>query len=329
MVMKRVILAALLLAVPMLPRAASADAIQDTKDIRAGKLPVRYDWLGWDGTTAHLRTLVCSAGGTTSCTASIVKQSDLATSRIELLSIQEVYCDGKAPCAALDSATAANFVGREKAVTAALAALTPGTPVTDPLGIFGAVAGEATRVAVRVRDVSQIGDPNMTAELVLEGKGGATQTLGTLGARVFRLNSSTIQGAHLSFDGRTAAYVVETGVGVMCWDFSNLSTVVVNVPRQKASLANTIGWKAYRKGDMSEALARFTESTTLDASYALGWYNRASVESRNLDLGQALTSFEVAQTIDASLSERACRDPDFKPLRASRPSLFGCGSPAH
>jgi hypothetical protein len=323
--MKRLFITAALLGIAVLPRIASADAAQDVTDIRAGRLPVRYDWLGWDGSTAHFRKLVCSEGGTTSCTARIVKQSDVKTTVVELLSINEVYCSPKSPCAALPPATAAAFAARERAANAALPTLTPGTRIADPSHVFGAVASEATTVVVRVRDVSQPDDtPKLMVELVLKGKGGTTETLGTLDSAVYRLNKSAIQGAHLSADGKTVAFAVETDIGVMCWDFSGLATVVVDLSRKKASLANTIGWKTYQRGDMVAALTSFTEATTLDASFGLGWYNRASIESRNLDLASARTSFDVARKLDASFAKRACKDPDFKPLRTSDPSLFSC-----
>ena len=238
--------------------------------------------------------------------------------------MQEVNCEPKSPCAALDPHTVATFAGREKAAMAALPTLATGAAVTDPLSVFGTVVGEATTVSVHLRDISQPGDPKLMVELVLKGKGGALEKLGTLDAHVYRLNSSAIKGAHVSPDGKTAAFAVATDVGVMCWDFQGLSTVVVNVALTKATLANTIGWKAYQKGDMVAALAGFREATTLDASYGLGWYNRASLESRNLDVASAKVSCEAARKLDPSFAKRACKDPDFKALRASDPSLFDC-----
>ncbi len=140
----------------------------------------------------------------------------------------------------------------------------------------------------------------------------------------YRFNGGKIQGAHLSPDGKTAAFVVQFEIGVMCWDFSHLSTVVVDVARKRSSLANTIGWRAYQKNDMPAALASFTEATSIDPSFALGWYNRASLESRNADVPRAKASFESATKLDGTLAKRACKDPDFKALRAAEPSLFGC-----
>ncbi len=83
-------------------------------------------------------------------------------------------------------------------------------------------------------------------------------------------------------------------------------------------------WRAYQKNDMPAALASFTEATSIDPSFALGWYNRASLESRNADLPKAKASFESATKLDGTLAKRACKDPDFKALRAAEPSLFGC-----
>jgi hypothetical protein len=313
--------AALLL---LLPAVASADATRDVKELRAGKLPVRYEWLGWSGSTAHLRTLVCSEGGTTSCTAAIVKQSEARLERVELLSVQELYCGPGSACAPLDAATVNAFVGRERVANAALPVLAQGRAVTDPARVFGAVAGEATTVQLRVRDASNQDGPKLDTELVLRGKGGALETLGVLDRGAYRFNGGAIQGAHLSDDGKTAAFAVQFAVGVMCWDFAGLQTVVVDLARKQASLANTIGWRAYQKGDMVAALAGFTESTSLDPSFGLGWYNRASVESRNGDLAKAKSSFEQALKLDSLFAKRACKDPDFKALRAAEPALFGC-----
>jgi hypothetical protein len=323
--MKRFALAfALLFA--SIPGVASADATQDVKDIRGGRLPVRYEWLGWDKGTAHMRTLVCSEGGTTSCTAAIVKQSDVTTTRVELLSIREVYCDPKSPCAALDTKTVAAFVGKEKAAMASLPALVPGTAVSDPAHLFGTVGGRATTVAVRARDVSSANGPKVIVDLVLKGgaRDSAVESLGTLDPSVYRLNSSAMKGAHLTTDGKSAAFAVSLDVGVMCWDFAGLQTVVVDVARKKASLANTIGWKAYQKGDMVGALAGFREATVVDATFGLGWYNRAAVESRDLDLTSAKASFEAAKKLDSSFVKRACTDADFNALRTFEPSLFDC-----
>lgn len=75
---------------------------------------------------------------------------------------------------------------------------------------------------------------------------------------------------------------------------------------------------------MGAALAGFTEATILDASYGLGWYNRASVESKNGTLVSAKASFETALKLDPAFAKRACKDADFKALRAVEPSLFGC-----
>lgn len=117
---------------------------------------------------------------------------------------------------------------------------------------------------------------------------------------------------------------MQIAYGVMCWDHSDRPTVVVDIARKRSSLANTIGWRAYRKGDRVASLAGFTEATTLDASYGLGWYNRASVESSNGDLPSAKASFEKALKLDPAFARRACKDPDFNTLRAAEPSLFRC-----
>ena len=75
---------------------------------------------------------------------------------------------------------------------------------------------------------------------------------------------------------------------------------------------------------MTAALAGFTEATTLDAAFGLGWYNRAAIESRNGDVAAAKTSFDAALALDASFARRACNDPDFAKLRTTEPALFRC-----
>jgi hypothetical protein len=322
--MKRIAFAVAAALLASLPVVASADAAKDLKDIRGGQLPIRYAWLGWSGDTAHFRTLVCSEGGTTACTAEIVKQTSAKTDRAPLLSVQEVYCDGKSPCAALDAVTASSFVKAERIADAALPSLTAGASFTDPSRAFGPVAGEPTTVSVRAHDVTEDGNPRLIVDLVLNGKGGAVERLGILSSTAFRLNGSSVLGTHVSPDGKTAAFAVRIDYGVMCWDFSALPTVVVDVARKRSSLANTIGWRAYRKGDIGASLAAFTEATSLDGSYGLGWYNRASVESRNGTLASAKTSLEAALKLDPAFARRACKDPDFNPLRAAEPSLLHC-----
>jgi len=306
---------------------ARADAAQDVKDLRAGQLPLRYEWLGWDSASAaHFRTLTCSGGGTTSCSAAFVKQAaDVPPKATTLLSVNEVYC-GTGTCEALDAATVRKFVAIEKATLAGLPTTTMTAREKDPRLVFGSVAGDATKLEVRARDVSKGPDdfPHLQVELVLRGKGGASETLGVLDSRVYRLESSKIRDAFLAADGKTAAIVVETHVGVMCWSFEGLSTVGSSLPRHKASLANTIGFVAWKSGDMTGALAGFTEATTLDATLGLGWYNRAAVESRTGDVAGAKTSFDAAVALDSSFASRACKDPDFAKLRTAEPSLFHC-----
>lgn len=308
---------------------ALADATRDVRDLRAGELPLRYDWLGWDATSAaHFRTLTCSGGGTTSCSAALVKQAaDVPARATPLLSVSELYCGKVGPCTALDAATVRAFVAAEKSALAARPATTRTAAASDPLLVFGAVAGDATRLEVRTRDVSQGPDdsPRLQSELVLRGKGGAIEALGVLDRRIDRLDAGRVRDVFVSPDGRTAAIVVETHVGMMCWDFDGLHTVGASMHRHKASLANTIGFVAWKRGDMASALAGFGEATRVDASFGLGWYNRAAVESRNGDAPRAAGSFAVAVGLDRSFARRACKDPDFTALRAAQPALFDCG----
>lgn len=307
---------------------ARADAAQDVKDIRAGQLPLRATFLGWDSAqAAHFRMLTCSDGGTITCTAAFVKQAaDVPPQATTLLSVNEVDCGKLGTCAALDGATVSKFVAAEKTAQAALPTLNKTAAESDPLLVFGTIAGEPTKLEVRTRDVSKGPDdsPNLQVELVLRGKDGASETLGVLDTRIFRLEKSKIREVFVSPDKKTAAIAVELHVGVMCWDFDRLVTVGASLARHKASLANTVGFAAWKKGDMSAALGDFTEATKHDATFGLGWYNRAAVESRTGDVASAKTSFESAVALDPSFARRACKDPDFAKLRTASPSLFRC-----
>ena len=95
---------------------ARADAAQDVKDIRAGQLPLRYDFLGWDSSSsAHFRTLTCSGGGTTTCNAALLAQAaDRPPKVTNLLSVSEVYCGKQGACDALDATTVRRFVRSEE-----------------------------------------------------------------------------------------------------------------------------------------------------------------------------------------------------------------------
>ena len=307
---------------------ARADAAQDVKDMRAGQLPLRYEWLGWDNASAaHFRTLACSGGGTTTCNAAFVKvAADVPVKATSLLSVNNVSCGKDGTCDALDAVTVRKFVAAEKAALAILPATTKIAAEKDPLVAFGPVAGDATKLEVRTRDVSRGPDdsPHLQVELVLRGKGGASEPLGVLDAHVYRLEGSKIRDVFLSADRQTAAIVVETHVGVMCWDFEGLSTVGASLPLHRASLANTIGFAAWKSGDMTAALAGFTEATKLDSTLGLGWYNRSAVESRNGDVASAKTSFDAAVAIDPSFAKRACKDADFAKLRSAQPGLLLC-----
>ena len=309
-------------------RGARADAAQDVRDIRAGRLPVRHQWLGWDAAGhAHVRELVCSDGGTVSCRAAFLELEPRGKGkRTALLDVNEVYCGNGSSCAALDKKTVGAFEAAEKRALAALPSATPTPPLADPKGVLGAVAGEPTRVEVAAFDVSKSPDdvPHLAVRLVARGKGGAFEVLATLDERVFTLDKSKLEAAYASPDGKSAVVVATTETSVMCWSFQSLESVLVDLPQRRASLANTIGFRAWKKGDMPSALAAFTESTQHDASYALGWYNRAAVESRTGGAVAAAASFKKAVGLDPKLAARACKDRDFDAMRAADPSLVSC-----
>jgi hypothetical protein len=216
-------------------------------------------------------------------------------------------------------------VADEKRAIAALPATTKPPPAPDPAGVLGTIAGAPTRVEIAAFDVSTSEDnPHVAVRLVARGKDGALEILATLDERVFTLDHSRLVAAYLSPDAKAAAFVATTDVSIMCWDFQALHTIAVNMPRRRASLANTIGFRAWKKSDMPAALAAFVEATRHDPDFALGWYNRAAVESRTGAASEARTSFQRATALDPKLAGRACKDHDFDPLRAFDPALLPC-----
>jgi hypothetical protein len=307
---------------------ARADATADVKDIRAGNFPLRHEWLGWDAAGhAHVRTLVCSTGGTDSCHAALLDLApDGTTHATKLLDVVEVYCGSNGPCAALDAKTVSDFVVADKRAVAALPSLTRTTVAADPKSILGMVAGEPTRIEVASFDVATSPDdvPHLAVRVVARGKGGAFEVLGTLDERAYTVDSAAFDTAYVSPDGKSAVVVARSDTTMMCWSFQELGAFAVNLPRRRASLANTIGFRAWKKGDMPAALAAFTEATHDDPDYALGWYNRAAVESRTGATKEAATSFRRAIGLDASLSARACKDRDLDALRAQEPATLTC-----
>ena len=103
----------------------------------------------------------------------------------------------------------------------------------------------------------------------------------------------------------------------MCWGpTAQLDVRVIDVASHRASLANSVGFRAYNAGDLAEAHADFVEAATLDPKFGLAWFNRAAVESRLGKLDDATASLATAESLDASTMVRACKDRDFDPLKA-------------
>ena len=307
-------------------RAARADAAADVRDIRAGQLPTRHEWIGWDAAGhAHMRTLRCSTGGTDFCRAALVDLAPDGTAHeTPLLDVVEVYCGALGPCAALDRKTTLAFEAAESRGLAAMPATIPTPAAADPETVLGTIAGDPTRVQIDIVDRSTPADaPNFALRLVARGKDGATETLGMLDTRI-ATGDGKVVAAYVSPDGVTAAFVVTTSTTMMCWDFQNVRAMAVNLPRRRASLANTIGFRAWKRGDMSAALAAFSEGTRHDPGFALAWYNRAAVESRIGAVTDASASFRRAVALEPKLSTRACRDGDFASLRGAEPGLMTC-----
>jgi hypothetical protein len=266
------------------PSVAGADAAADVSEIRTGTLPVRHDWLGWDAAGhSHVRELVCSTGGTNSCHARLVDSAPDGTTRVtKLLDVVEVYCGTQGTCSALDAKTVADFEAAEKRALLGLPPLTKTAPAPNPTTVLGTVAGEPTRIEVAAFDASTSSEdrPHVAVRVVARGKGGAFEVLTTIDERVFSLDRASLDAAYLSPDGKSAALIATADTTVMCWSFQALRTTLVDLARHRASLANTIGFRAWKKGDMPAALAAFAEATQHDPAFALGWYNRAAVESR-------------------------------------------------
>jgi hypothetical protein len=302
-----------------LPSTASADARKDIVDIRSGQLPVRHEMLGWTSSNeAIVRSLVCRESGTAFCNASISILRPGAGTSVKLLEINEVYCSKGSPCQALDTPTAMSFISAESRALAGLPAHSAGTSLSDPAAPFGRIAGDATTIGFRQLAVKRGEDEGVTVDLVLRGARGAAEPLAKIESFTPRVERAPkIVGAYLSPDGKRVALAVEYAIGFMCWGpVAELDVSVIDVAPRRASLANSVAFRAYNAGDMNEALAGFTEATTIDPSYALAWFNRAAVESRLGKLDEATSSLRKAEALDASMEQRACKDADFDALRA-------------
>lgn len=312
------------LALSLLSPSARADARADLVAMRGGERPVRTEMLGWDlAERAHFRTVVCSEGGSTTCSVTYERRGPgEPPGDTVVLSVAEVYC-GDGSCPLSDPKVVARFLAADARARDMLPALTAAAPEKDASGVFGPVAGASTRVEVRVLDRSTPDRPSALAELVLRGRGGAVEVLGKL-AEGYRVEKSALVGAYRSPSAARVALAVETETGVMCWSFQDLHTLAVDAARARAGLANTIGFRAYKRGSMTEARAAFTEATATDPTFALGWYNRAALESRDGDVAAAAVSLERAVALDASFQRRACKDRDFDALRGAGPAPLVC-----
>lgn len=159
-----------------------ADAKTDIQDLRAGKLPVRHEMLGWATfDEAVLRTLVCVESGTTNCRVAIEHAAPSAQKTTTLLDLSELYCNPKEWCAPLTRRVVSDFALAETREIAALGPLMPGSTIADPSAVLGTVAGSPTTVGFRTLAVNDTKrGPGVRLDLVLRGARGSVETLANL-----------------------------------------------------------------------------------------------------------------------------------------------------
>ncbi len=265
-----------------------------------------------------MRTFVCSEGGERECSSSVGLHDTTGRAAETRTFAYEGY-DPVAPAAARA------FIAAERAAIDALPPLSSSAALASAGDAFDAVARAAVRVDVGSRPLPEA-DENVTARFSLDlaGASGARVRLVDLGD-ADEIGAVDVT-AYRSPDGRYVALAVRSVTSTMCWDFTAIDVRVIDIARTRAQLANTIGFRAYRAGRMREALDDFTEATSIDPTHALAWHDRASVESRTGDVTAALASETRAIALDASMAARACRDDDFRALRATSTgsTLLGC-----
>jgi len=301
------------LSVPLIAR---ADAAADLAAIEHGHLPTAVEFLGWgaDG-TGFARSTVCMHSGATRCVVQFYRlapgHDPVVTTVLETSALDD--CHGHwNHCEGLTPQMRAQFVAADARALAALPPHTTTPAVPTPTAAFGSIASGP--IVLRIHSSAHdLEDAPVTLQLV--DSHGIAESVATIDRTDFVLHD-TIPEVRLSPDGRRAFIVAAYEEHSTEMRESTVVPTVIDVSRARAVLVNTLGFRAYRAADLPGALTLFREATTIDPTFALGWYNRASVEARTGDATSAVASLARVASLDAAQAHHACVDHDFDTVRA-------------
>jgi tetratricopeptide (TPR) repeat protein len=319
-----------LAALTLLPSLALADARRDIVELRHGRTRSHHAFLGWteDG-EAVSRRLVCSEGGEVACRATIDVLKPGGNERTTLLwenteSLYEVATPEN-PKGPISAAEATAFIRAEAKARSTFDRLVPGDVVTPPAEAFGTIGGEPTRIYLRTSDhPSQ--EESLRLHVAVLGPRGVAIDLERLDNEPWRIEGHELLDARVSPDGSSVFVAMHYLDGVMCWDGEDIELTIADRHAVRAKIANAVGLRAYRAGELDEARARFHDATVEDPDYAWGWFNLAALQSRHGELDASARSLGRAIDLDERLRQRACNDDDFTALADTEPgrALLRC-----
>ena len=296
---------------------AHADARYDIFRMRHDEMPLEHQMLGWTSDNeAVFRNAVCGSGGTNVCNVSIDIIAPSSTSSIPLLNFS-----GDDP---IETSQAMHFIRAEREALALLPLLEDGRHLDVPEEALGTVLGETLHLDTASRPVAD--DEEALSLVVRADKRGVKLRVAEVRRSWVSLFEVEIRDAYLSPDASRLALVIHSNTAA-CWDFEMFHVVVIDLGDVRAKVANTAGFRAYKRGDMRLAYDGFVEATRHNPAHGLAWFNRAGIESLAGDVGEAARSLGRAVEIDGSFVERACGDRDFVRLSQTREGerlLGGC-----
>lgn len=312
-----------LAALTLLPSLVLADARRDIVELRHGRTRSHHAFLGWtDDGHAVARRLVCSEGGEVACRATIDVLKPGVDERTTLLwenteSLYEVATPEN-PKGPISVAEATAFIHAEAETLRTFDRLVPGEVVTPPDEAFGTIGGEPTKIGLRTSEHPTQEDA-LRLHVVVRGPRGVTIDLERLTNEPWRIEGYAVLDASVSPDGSSVFVATHYLDGVMCWDGEDIELTIADRHAVRAKLANAVGLRAYRAGELDEARARFHDATVEDPEYAWGWFNQAALQSRRGELEHSARSLSHAIDLDERLRKRACNDDDFTALADSEP----------
>jgi tetratricopeptide (TPR) repeat protein len=317
-------------ALTLLPSLALADARRDIVELRHGRTRSHQTFFGWteDG-QAVARRLVCSEGGEMTCRATIDVLEPGEDDHTTLLwenteSLYEVATpeDPKGP---ISLAEATAFIRAEAKALRTWDRLVPGAVVSPPAEAFGTIGGEPTWIYLRTSNHPTEEDA-LRLHVAVRGPRGVSIDLEQIDNEPWRLEGFDLLDARVSADGSSVFVAMHYMDGVMCWDGEDIELTVADRRAVRAKIANAVGLRAYRAGELDEARARFHDATVENPEYAWGWFNQAALQSRRAEVEESVRSLGRAIDLDERLRERACKDDDFTAVADTEPgrALLRC-----